>query len=369
MRVMIVVTHLLGSGHLARAATLARAFSDAGHAALLVTGGRPAAHLDLAGLDVVQLPPLCSDGTDFSRLLRADGAPAGPDDFAARTQLLLDAQARFAPDVLITELFPFGRRVLRAEFTALLEAKGPRTRALCSIRDILAPPSKPAKAAFAAEMIATHYAGVLVHGDPGIAPLSLSWPVDPALEARLHYTGFIAPAPLPRSSRGEGILVSAGGGAVGDALFAAAIEAARLMPERPWRLCVGGDASRRAALQEAAPGHVTVEGLRRDFRAVLGQAAGSISMAGYNTTLDLLQSGTPAVLVPFDDGNEVEQTLRAKALSGLPAIATCPSAALSGPALAEALGQVLSEGPRPPRLQQMDGARASVEIVTGLAHA
>jgi len=55
-----------------------------------------------------------------------------------------------------------------------------------------------------------------------------------------------------------------------------------------------------------------------DFRMLLTGAAASVSMCGYNTALDVLQAGVPAVLIPFDDGGEVEQGLRADALAALP---------------------------------------------------
>jgi len=45
---------------------------------------------------------------------------------------------------------------------------------------------------------------------------------------------------------------------------------------------------------------------------MLYHAAASVSLCGYNTALDILQAGTPAVFVPFDDGSEVEQGLRAR---------------------------------------------------------
>ena len=48
---------------------------------------------------------------------------------------------------------------------------------------------------------------------------------------------------------------------------------------------------------------------------MLYHAAASVSLCGYNTALDVLQSGVPAVLVPFDNGGEVEQSLRAEALA------------------------------------------------------
>ncbi len=78
MKVLIVVTHLLGTGHLSRALTLARAFVAAGHRARVVSGGMPAPQFVSDGIELEQLPPLRSDGTDFSRLLDAEGAVAAP---------------------------------------------------------------------------------------------------------------------------------------------------------------------------------------------------------------------------------------------------------------------------------------------------
>ena len=60
MKVMIVVTHLLGTGHLTRALTLARAFAAAGDQVVLLSGGVPVGHLDFDGIALVQLPPLKS---------------------------------------------------------------------------------------------------------------------------------------------------------------------------------------------------------------------------------------------------------------------------------------------------------------------
>ena len=68
-RILIVVTHLLGTGHLARALVLARAFAEAGDKATLVSGGMPVPHLAAEDVDLVQLPPVRSDGTNFARLL------------------------------------------------------------------------------------------------------------------------------------------------------------------------------------------------------------------------------------------------------------------------------------------------------------
>ncbi|MFY2822738.1 glycosyltransferase family protein [Ruegeria sp. MALMAid1280] len=375
MKIMIVVTHLLGTGHLSRALTLGRAFLRAGHQTFVVSGGMPAPQLDSSGMTLLGLPPLRSDGTDFTRLLTQSGDVADTTYLAARESALVEAVRSFAPDILITELFPFGRRSLASEFTAALEAAHALPRrpvVLGSIRDILAPPSKPSKAERAEEIVYEHYDGILVHSDPGVVSLEVSWPVTDRLRERLFYTGFVAPeapAPHPDTLGKDEILVSAGGGSVGQPIFRAAIEAARKMPNRRWRLLVGGQdaAARVDQLQQlVGDARVTIEPVRPDFRQMLPLAAASVSMCGYNTALDILQSGTPAVFVPFDDGKEVEQSLRGQSLSELPAIEVLPRKKLDGAALAQAVAAVISKGPRPVSTDGIDGAARSVEIACSL---
>ena len=364
MKVLIAVTHLLGTGHLARALTLGRAFAAAGHSVRLASGGMAVAHLDTTGVEMVQLPPLRSDGTDFTRLLTAAGTLADAVYHSERRAALTGLVADFAPDILITELFPFGRRALRAEFLALLEsvrALPVRPAVLASIRDILAPPSKPERAAQAEAMVREHYDAVLVHSDPSVVPLDLSWPVSDGLRSKLRYTGFVAPpapSPHPEGLGAGEVLVSAGGGPVGRRLFEMALAAAA-MDNRHWRLL-----SRDVPAQ--VPAHDRVEPPRPDFRAMLAGAAGSVSLCGYNTAMDLLQTGVPAVLVPFDAGGEVEQGLRAQALAGMPGFRIIRDAALSPEAICEALAAAISDPPRALSVD-FDGARHSVEIAVALA--
>lgn len=375
MNVMILVTHLLGTGHLSRALTLGRAFAGDGHEVLVVSGGMPAPQLDSTSLTLLGLPPLRSDGTNFTRLLTESGEVADDTYRAARVIALTKAVQSFQPQVLITELYPFGRRSLTDEFEAgLIAARNLTDRPLIlgSIRDILAPPSKPSKAERTDEIVAQYYDGILVHATERIIPLSVSWPVSAELAQCLHYTGFVAPnAPQPHPDAvGQGeVLVSAGGGSVGQPIFRAAIEAARKMTNRRWRLLVGGqDAPARIAelsrLAEGAP--VIIEPVRPDFRQMLPHATASVSMCGYNTALDILQSGTPAVFIPFDDGKEVEQGLRGQSLSQMPAIEVLASGDLSGSSLAGAVDRVLSDGRRETQDLGFDGAQQSVAIAKRL---
>ncbi len=377
MKLCIVVTHLLGTGHLRRAAVLGRAAARAGADVTILSGGMPVTGLETGNAWLVQLPPLRSDGVDFSTLLDDTGTPASDAYKTQRSDRLAQEITAFAPDVLLTELYPFGRRGLAHEFTTAIQtARGlPRPAAVAaSIRDILAPPSKPKRVVQTEAVLAEYYDAVLVHSDPDVVPLSASWPVSPFLQERLRYTGFVAPpAPSGESGiAGQGdILVSAGGGAVGRNLFEKAVQAARLMPGQKFRLLVGGQDAEvvRASLVAEAPDNVTVEGLRPDFRNLLARAACSLSLCGYNTAMDILQTGVPALFVPFDDGNEVEQTLRARCLSRLSGIDMMIGAEITAQSLAARLGALCATQRRPVSSHQFDGAMRSIEFLEDLAHA
>lgn len=377
MKVMVVVTHLLGTGHLRRALVLAQAFSARGHEVLLASGGMPVPELDFTDITHLQLAPLRSDGVDFGRLLDADGVLASDAVKTARRHVLCETLAGFSPDILITELFPFGRRNLKEEFNALLQTAwglSPRPVILSSVRDILAPPSSAAKASRTKDIITTRYDGVLVHSDPQATTLDQSWPVDAELVRRLHYTGYVAqPAAGPHPDRtGDGeILVSAGGGNVATRLFDRAIKAARLMPGTRWRLLVGGNDTDRinALRRRAGDSSVVIEPTRPDFRQMLFHAAASVSLCGYNTALDVLQAGTPAVFVPFDEGTEVEQTRRAESLSHLPGIMSLFSADATPQNLAEAVSALMTSPRREGSTLRFDGAVQSVAIASVMARA
>ncbi len=374
MKVLITVTHLLGTGHLSRALTLARAFTREGHEAVVLSGGMPAPHLDSKGVALVQLPPLASDGVDFTKLLTELGVEADATYRSQRQAMMVKAVEDMAPDVVITELFPFGRRSLTAEFEALLEAAHAlpqRALVLASVRDILAPPSKASKAVRAREVIQKYYDGVLVHADPELIKLELSWPLTSDVTKLLRYTGYVAPAapkPQPDGIGAGEILVSAGGGAVGQALFEAAIMAAKRSPLR-WRLLVGGSnaEARIAALKQLANDpSITIEPVRSDFRQMLHHVTASVSMCGYNTALDVLQTGVPAVFVPFDDGGEVEQTLRARALSVQPGIEVLSATDMTPQSLMAEIKRVASKDRRSPSGLRMNGAAESVRIAQSM---
>lgn len=325
LRVLIAVTHLLGVGHLARAAAIARGLVRAGHEVTLASGGNPAPLVATEGLCLIQLPPVHIVGTAFSTLLGADGKPVGETIKTERRRMLLEALRQTKPHVILTELFPFGRRTLADEFLALVEAarlQRPLPVVLSSIRDVLITPVRAGRVEETHARLLAHYDGVLVHGDERLLPLERSWPVTPEIAPLLNYTGYVddtAARVIEDGAEGAGeIIVSGGGSAASLPLYRAALGAAGLVTDHRWRLLVGRGVAVEAfdALAQAAPDHVIVERARPDFPALLSRAALSVSQAGYNTVIDVLNARVRAVLVPFEAGNETEQRLRAEGLAG-----------------------------------------------------
>ncbi len=317
MRIAFLVTHLLGTGHLARTAQIADAFTAAGHDALILSGGMPAPLAAPNHASLQQLPPIRSDAA-FTTLMDATGEAVTPQTLAARIDSIRQTLTGFAPDVLVTELFPFGRRKLASEFEAGIDAAR-SAMILCSIRDILQLPRKAGRKAEAEDRLTRLYDGILFHGDPALAPLDASWPLPPVLRAMIHETGYIGDPGTGEAPGTEGhdeIIVAAGGGAVGDALFTTAMQAAihqqqQEQPAPPWRLLTGRD---RTPPPDLPPG-LTIEPARPDFRALLSRCRVAVLQCGYNTAMDVIATGTRAVFCPFEGDGETEQLQRARAMA------------------------------------------------------
>ena len=373
-RVLIYVQHLLGTGHLKRAAVIARASAERGLEVTLASGGMPVDGLDVGDATLVQLPPLKSRDAAFTGLVDTGGSAVDEAWLARRRDRLLALFRAVAPDVLVVEMFPFGRRQMRFELLPLLDAAQaatPRPRIISSVRDILTA-REPERTAEAAAWARRYFDAVLVHGDPAVARLDDSFPAAGEIAERIAYTGYAAAAAGRRGGPGDAgwdeVVVSAGGGAVGAALMAAAIEARALSTgaaDKRWRLLAGANlpAADLARLVARAPDGVVVEPARRDFADLLANCAVSISQAGYNTVVDLMQARARTILVPFARGGQTEQALRAARLAALDLARVVDEHDLTAAGLAAAVDAVLA-APRPGwGAIAIDGAARSAALI------
>ena len=121
-RVLLYVQHLLGIGHLQRAARLAKAMADTGLDVDMVSGGVAVPFLDTGGAELLQLPALKAGAGGFNDLVDEAGQPAGEALMEERRNRLLALFGEHRPDAVLIETYPFGRRQMRFEVGALLEA-------------------------------------------------------------------------------------------------------------------------------------------------------------------------------------------------------------------------------------------------------
>ena len=378
-RVLIYVQHLLGIGHLKRAATLARAFLGEDMAVTLVSGGHPVAGLAVGDADFVQLPPVRAADLYFKQLVDENERPIDEAWRATRRNLLGETWRRVRPHVVVFELFPFGRRQMRFELIPLLDeatASPRRPIIVCSVRDILVGQTKPGRHDEMLELVETYFDHILVHGDPEFVPLGETFPHAERLAGKLHYTGYVVDRSGRRGgphSPGHGeVIVSAGGGAVGERLLRAAMDARAhtRLKHAAWRVLVGASVAEPAfcSLAGTAPEGVVVERARADFTTLVANCVLSISQGGYNSVMEVLHAGTRGVIVPYAGGIETEQTLRAKRLAGRGGIHVVAEESLSPAALARAVEAAMDAPPGSLAGIATSGAEVSAGLVRDWAH-
>jgi len=369
---MIYVQHLLGIGHLRRSWFLACALADRNISVDLVTGGMPVADLSDHRIRVRQLPPVRSLDGNFNRFVDEQDQPIDDNWRDHRCNQLLDLYDDINPDLLITETFPFGRRMMRFELLPLLQkAKNSNHPPLiiASIRDILQPKSKPGRDEEVLKWINGFYDQILIHGQESVAPLNLTFPFAGEIENKLNYTGYIADhkSIITPSNDGENeVIVSGGGGAASLNLLETAIAAKPLsdLNRQTWRLLVGHNLDNKlfVTLKQSAGEGICVERNRPDFSSLLRRCAVSVSQAGYNTVMDILKQHCHAVLVPYAEANEVEQSLRANQLESSGRVASLSEEHLSPETLAKAIDQA-AQMSLPKKDVNLHGARRSAELI------
>jgi predicted glycosyltransferase len=365
---------VLGIGHYIRSRAIVQALND--FDVCFVNGGEIVRGLEMPPeVEVVNLPALKSDA-EFQQL------HSGENDFekvkAQRKQQLLATYNRIHPDIVVIELFPFGRRKFDFELLPLLEAIQPPTKVVCSLRDILV--SKRQQSQFEEEACALmnqYFDLLLIHSDPEFQRLEETFPRVNALTCEVRYTGFVAQQWVRCNSRSQAnspqdagvpsnILVSIGGGRVGHELIDCALEASALLtiPHR-LHIVTGPHCPDEifAQLQQRTSPTITIERFTPDFPALLQRADLSVSLAGYNTCMDILVAGVRAILYPFTGNNNQEQTMRARKLERLGRVRLIQQ--LDPARLAEAITQSL-QTPVPTVSIDLNGATESARILAAL---
>jgi predicted glycosyltransferase len=384
-RVLVYVQHLLGTGHLRRAALLSGAMTRAGLQVTLVSGGMPVPGLLANVARFVQLPPVAAADVGFKSLVDDQGCAVDDAFKQSRRDQLLALLHETRPHALVIELFPFGRRQMRFELLPLLEAARaarPTLAIVSSVRDVLGGSRDSERQLRMLAYFDQYFDHLLVHGDPALLTFDQTFAHVDGLGRRLHYTGYVVDSSAV-TDPGQGgdvcgqdeVIVSAGGGAVGQGLLEAAIRARVLsgFAGLRWRILVGAAMGRHACMELQALARqydgdgkgIIVEPNRTDFSMLLRRCRLSISQAGYNTVIETLQAGARAVMVPFAGGSETEQSLRARVLAEHGWIDIVEESDLTPQILAQAIDRAARRAPLRPDVIALDGADASARLIAG----
>lgn len=368
--VMVYVQHLLGIGHVRRMALINRAMRKAGLSITVASGGIPDDGLDFAADQVVQLSPCKTADTDFSGLVDANGTPLDDDWKETRKQQLLDAFEQARPKILMIEMFPFGRRAFRFELIPLFEAAhASGVPIVCSVRDLLVRKKDIKKTQWMRDIARKYLDAVLVHGDQNLFGFDHSFEYADEIADLIIHTGYVAPEVQLDAARDRtGVLVSAGGGAVGAELIDLAIAArpfSKRFADTPWDIVAGPHFpdQKFAKLAGNLPDGIVLHRFLSDFRERMARASVSVSQAGYNTLMDVLATRTPAVMVPFAEGGESEQTERAEILSKEGVISLLDLDGLSAQSLAKQIDSATQ--PRDVNVD-LDGATKTASIIADM---
>jgi predicted glycosyltransferase len=371
----IYVQHLLGIGHLRRISFLALAMVDQGFEVHLVSGGLPVLNLSMDNVRVHQLSPVRATDGLFNELVDDQNQPINQNWKDQRCATLLALFDSIKPDILITETFPFGRRMMRFELLPLLQKAKQRSKPpliLSSIRDILQPKQKPQRNQEILDLINQFYDQVMVHGDDSIATLEATFPMANQISTKLNYTGYIvdpsSPNQIESPDKRPEILVSGGGGAASLSLLKTAIVARPLsiLKNHTWRLLVGHNIDQTTFdnLQQKADSGLIIERNRHDFFTLLKSCKVSVSQAGYNTVMDILNAKARSVVVPYSEAGELEQTIRAKLLQKQNRVTCIEESMLNAKTLAFAVDETATKSFTEGHYK-MNGANKSAQLIRG----
>jgi hypothetical protein len=226
---------------------------------------------------------------------------------------------------------------------------------------------------------------LLIHADPRLQRLEETFSGVADLQTEMHYTGYVVQAPDSDPPVGEEedilqatagdvplILVSIGGGRVGYELLTSVVEASIILAEtQPHRIPMFTGPylpeEQFHQLQEivAQRPHILLRRYTPCFLTYMARADLSISMAGYNTCMNILTTGVRALVLPFTGGHNTEQTIRAEKLEALGALGVIRPLELQPALLAQKIQKALQTNPVP-LLVDLHGVENTVALLTDL---
>jgi len=226
--------------------------------------------------------------------------------------------------VVVSEGFPFCRHQWAFELFSFFEAaKEKNIKIVCSIRDF--PWDEPHEqglrdwVAKTQNIVVNHYLDkILIHGDPNILPLlpdSLSF-YDPSLlykeiESKIEYTGYVTnPNQKFHDRLNNKVYVSVGLNKEESLfIFSHILRAAKNFPDLDFIVLMANKKLKNKIGIRKKSNILAVDYLP-NLSKLIETSTMFITYGGYNSTMEIITSGTPSIIIPREDGGKVEQFVR-----------------------------------------------------------
>lgn len=394
MRILFHYTHKQTLGHTTRSIALATALCRHGAEVLILQGGVPQPFIRFPdNCRVLDIPFPFDTRASFQ-------SHAVPVSATKRAQFVLKAAADFSPDVFITEFFPFGRLAYMPELLPTLRyLRKKSTRIIASIGyPLLIDLDRLGDQQFAAlhRAVFAFFDTFLIHTPDKLETkyiqetiqspiLSRSYAaIMKKLKKRIVYTGYVFPEkmitggtrlPATSNAGSNTIVISRGGGAVYPKLITLAIEAQRRIDKKIRTIIACGPATSpkemalfQSCLKSQDHGRVFLADHLDDLDDHLRTCRVSISLCGYNTSVQLMRYGTPAVIIPYQNKYPSmatnDQIARARLLQKEFSSIILDYDAMTAKSLADAIkGQMTRPHPAPAPADWFNGADVAARLV------
>jgi len=284
--------------------------------------------------DYVKLPSIAKDspGNWQATHLRM----SFPEILQLRQELIRNVLLNYAPDIFLVDHMPHGAMGELLPALEAINSAGIPTQNVLGLRDILDSPEVTTnrwQVEGAYEVIERYYARILVFGMQDVYNVAEKYQLPPSAAKKVFYCGYVSNLEHERNAYNirarylagnppdtRLVAVMAGGGADGYPMMSTLIEALpKVLEEQPCTVAVITGPFMPVELiadLERQAGNLPIHMLEAvtDSVSYISAADLVIAMAGYNTSVEILRTKTPAILIPRA-GPSAEQRTRAKLFS------------------------------------------------------
>jgi predicted glycosyltransferase len=337
-------------------------------------------------LQLSAMPPVVKVGAE--EYAARNGAVSFDEVKGQREAIIIETIRDYRPDVLVVDHAPAGMKGELLGALALLCDEMPTTKKILGLRDIL-DDGRTVRSLWQEQgiydLIRHSYDQILVYGSPSLFDVVKEYDLSDEIADKLRYCGHVARCRPMATNNGTSnteatvktVLVTVGGGGDGYPIIDAylrCLDRLAVAPEQS--IIVTGplmtaDQQRKLEAEATRRDNVRITRSTTDMSTLLSEADLIVSMAGYNSTVEVLAAQKPAILVPRA-APRMEQRLRAELLAELGLVWVVRPDEDAAARLAEFLNLALS-GARPSGLGlspvDLGGARRVGDAVEALLEA